>query len=204
MTIRDQETPEFAYGLRGYDRLQVDDYVTRLREYTSEVEDRAIEAERRVAVLQSERAKANRKLEDSVRREADLRRQVAEAGGENLPQRLAQILELARDEAEEMRVRAAAEVDAANEMAADRAGKIVEAARGEAEQLRAGATAEEQAIRRRIDELATIKTRTVEQLVHIEQALRAAVEHVEPDHEADIADKVEDDTQVLARLDAAS
>jgi hypothetical protein len=105
-----------------------------------------------------------------------------------------------------MRVRAAAEVDAANEMAADRAGKIVEAARGEAEQLRAGATAEEQAIRRRIDELATIKTRTVEQLVHIEQALRAAVEHVEPDHdhEADIADKVEDDTQVLARLDAAS
>src|SRR5688572_19797031 len=99
MSISNQEMPEFSPALRGYDRLQVDDYVGRLREYARELEERALGAEASLAGVQQELA--------------ELRRQVTLQSGGDLPPRLAHILQLAKEEAEEIRVAAREEADSA-------------------------------------------------------------------------------------------
>jgi DivIVA domain-containing protein len=46
MMMKQPERPEFATSIRGYDRLQVDDYLDRLIEITADAEERARTAER--------------------------------------------------------------------------------------------------------------------------------------------------------------
>ena len=45
ISIREQGSPDFSHSLRGYDREQVDEYISSLRDYTIQVEDRATAAE---------------------------------------------------------------------------------------------------------------------------------------------------------------
>ena len=97
MSIRNQEQPEFAQALRGYDRLQVDEYVARLHEYAVELEDRALSAEQALGPVQHEHE--------------ELRHRLAISGGGDLPTRLAQILDLAKEEAEAIRSNARREAD---------------------------------------------------------------------------------------------
>jgi cell division septum initiation protein DivIVA len=98
MSIRDQDLPEFAQGLRGYDRVQVDEYVQHLRDYATELEDRAINADTNLANCRDELV--------------ELRHKLLEAGGAELPARLAHILDIAKEEGEEMRTKAQADADA--------------------------------------------------------------------------------------------
>ena len=104
------DRPEFATSIRGYDRVQVDDYIERLSEIAEDAEERA-----RVA-------------------EAELEFSLQAIVGP----RVAQILELAAEEGRELRARMQAEADRMRyEARADEAA-LVEGARdvAEAERIR--------------------------------------------------------------------
>ena len=166
MSIRTQEFPEFAPALRGYDRLQVDGYVERLREYALEVEDRAISAEAALADLQQE--------------SGDLRRQLAATGGGELPQRLAHILDVANEEADEVRQRARAEADELSHRARGGAEQSRRRARAEAERIVADAVAARDAVQRQIRDLELTRARFLEGLAHIHQGIARVLEHPPP------------------------
>jgi cell division septum initiation protein DivIVA len=166
MSIRTQEFPEFAPALRGYDRLQVDGYVERLREYALEVEDRAISAEAALADLQQE--------------SGDLRRQLAAAGGGELPQRLAHILDVANEEADEVRQRARVEADELSHRARAGAEQSRRRARAEAERIVADAVAGRDAVQRQIRDLELTRARFLEGLGHIHQGIARVLEHPPP------------------------
>jgi chromosome segregation ATPase len=118
MTKRELDKPEFLIGLRGYDRQQVDDYIDRLRAVASEAEERARSAERldaaaadaikraRVALVQ-ERERAAESERRARAAQAELERKVHTTVGP----RIAQILDLAVEEAKDLRARAEVEAD---------------------------------------------------------------------------------------------
>ena len=166
MSIRTQEFPEFAPALRGYDRLQVDGYVERLREYALEVEDRAISSEAAFAELQQETG--------------DLRRQLAAAGGGELPQRLAHILDTANEEAEEVRSRARTESEELGRRARAAAEQSTRRARAEAERIVADAVAGRDAVHRQIQELELTRNRFLEGLRHINEGISRLLDHSPP------------------------
>ena len=91
MSIRDEEAPEFSHALRGYDRVQVDEYLAGFREYVIQVEDRAVAAETALV---------------------ECRRELASPGSGGISERLAAILQLANEEADEIRARVKAEGEA--------------------------------------------------------------------------------------------
>src|ERR1051325_3287380 len=99
MSIREQDAPDFSQSLRGYDRAQVDDYVGWLRTAAAQAEDRAIRAESALAQCRRELASTP-----------------TTAG---ISERLAAILQLASEEADEMRVRARDESEARMREAAE-------------------------------------------------------------------------------------
>ena len=101
MSMRDQETPEFSFSLRGYDRVQVDEYVAELLAYVIEVEERAATAESALV---------------------ECRRELASPGSAGISERLAAILALANEEADQIRVHAQAEGAAMTQQAAERGG----------------------------------------------------------------------------------
>lgn len=112
-----EELPEFATVMRGYDRGQVDDYVTRLHEFIYDAEQRAGNAERRIA-------QSARRIEDLERElsRALERSSAPSAVYEGLGERVGAILRLASEEAESVR-----------EAARDEANEIKDAARREKE-----------------------------------------------------------------------
>ena len=119
MTKKELDKPEFLIGLRGYDREQVDDYVDRLRVLVSEAEERAQAAERRYDAAAADAIKLLRATEGQERRravEAEQRAQALEGELErnthtSVAPRIAQIFELAVDEANDLRARAEVEAD---------------------------------------------------------------------------------------------
>jgi cell division septum initiation protein DivIVA len=112
-----QSSPEFAVAIRGYDRLQVDDYLARLQRLLDEAEERARDAE---AQLMSDSAHAS------------------------VGSRVGEIFELALAEARE--VRTAAEQEARGRVAAARASaeEILEEARAKAERITQESRAEQE------------------------------------------------------------
>src|SRR5437773_5277693 len=52
--LQDQALPEFAVAMRGYDRLQVDEYIEGLNRWLEEAQTRMGEAEARAASLETE------------------------------------------------------------------------------------------------------------------------------------------------------
>jgi DivIVA domain-containing protein len=105
------EQPRFATSMRGYDRLQVDDYVARLRDIVMDAEERA-------------------RLAES---ELEFSRHAT------VGPRVSQILDLAVDEAKELRGRVDAEVELTRSNARAQCEEIVARARDEAAQTRADA-----------------------------------------------------------------
>jgi DivIVA domain-containing protein len=162
MSLRNQEQPEFAQALRGYDRVQVDGYLERLREYTIEVEDRALNAESNLAEQQQAFA--------------DLQRQLAAAGGGELPHRLAHILDLAREEADEIRVRAHKEADEVLAKANAAAEKVRTRARAEAQRTVADAAALRAALERQVNDLEDTRHQVTDRLSELATHLKRAID----------------------------
>jgi hypothetical protein len=117
--LGEQDLPEFATVMRGYDRGQVEDYVTRLQEFLHDAEVRATNADRRLS--QSQRRMDD--LERDLSRAAEQAERPATAY-DGLGERIATILRLAADEADSIRAAARQDADA-----------TVEEARREREQL---------------------------------------------------------------------
>jgi cell division septum initiation protein DivIVA len=150
--------PEFTTGLRGYDRLQVDDYIEQLHGLVTEAEERARAAEE------------------------DLEYSQHTATGP----RISEILELAVEEARELRERAAADSAQTLGTAHAEAEQLVGAARTKAAEVEAQIEHDrEQAVREiaarhaqaesRLNELAGRKASLLADLNHLREALAAAV-----------------------------
>jgi len=136
MSMKEQYTPEFAQAFRGYDREQVDGYVAWLR-------DVAIQAEDRVGRAESALAQCRRELASSP----------TTAG---ISERLAAMLQLATEEAADIRQRAQRDSDATVADAFARAERTVD----DANQLR-------DAIQREIDELTEIREQLLQHLIEL-------------------------------------
>jgi DivIVA domain-containing protein len=107
------EQPRFATSMRGYDRLQVDDYVERLRDIVTDAEERA-------------------RLAES---ELEFSRHAT------VGPRVSQILDLAVEEAKDLRERVDAEVELTRSHARAQCEEIVARARDAGAQIRADAEA---------------------------------------------------------------
>jgi cell division septum initiation protein DivIVA len=105
------EQPRFASAMRGYDRLQVDDYIARLGEIVSDAEERA-------------------RLAES---ELEFSRHAT------VGPRVSQILDLAVEEAKELRERVDAEVERVRSQARAQCDEMVARARDTSAQIRAEA-----------------------------------------------------------------
>jgi cell division septum initiation protein DivIVA len=136
MSIKEQEPPAFAHALRGYDRAEVDEYVAWLRAQGIQAEDLAGQAE-------SALAQCRRELASSP----------TTAG---ISQRLAAMLQLATEEAEEIRERARTDAEATTRGASDQAERTIDEA-----------TRQRDAIQREIDELSTIREQLLQRLIEL-------------------------------------
>jgi cell division septum initiation protein DivIVA len=136
MSIREQEPPEFAHAFRGYDREQVDEFVAWVRSQAIDAEDRAGRAETALAQCRRELASSP-----------------TTAG---ISERLAAMLQLATEEAADIRARAQADSDTTVADAFARAERTVD----EANQLR-------DAIQREIDELSEIREGLLQRLIEL-------------------------------------
>src|SRR5215207_11417872 len=136
MSMREQEAPEFAQAFRGYDREQVDGYVAWMRDAAIQAEDRAGRAETALAQCRRELASSP-----------------TTAG---ISERLAAMLQLATEEAADIRARAQSDSDATVADAFARAERTVD----EANQLR-------DAIQREIDELSEIREQLLGRLIEL-------------------------------------
>ena len=145
MSMRDQEAPEFSFSLRGYDRVQVDDYVAELLGYVIQVEERAATAESALV---------------------ECRRELASPGSAGISERLAAILALANEEADQIRVRAQAEGVATTQQAAAVAERTV-----------AGAHQQRDAVQREIDDLTATREVLFQRLVELGNEIRDATVH---------------------------
>lgn len=136
MSIKEQEPPAFAHALRGYDRAEVDEYVAWLRAQGVQAEDLAGQAE-------SALAQCRRELASSP----------TTAG---ISQRLAAMLQLATEEAEEIRERARTDAETTTRGASDQAERTIDEA-----------TRQRDAIQREIDELSTIREQLLQRLIEL-------------------------------------
>jgi cell division septum initiation protein DivIVA len=145
MSIRDQGAPEFTHSFRGYDPTQVDDYVVRCGEYMVQVEERAAAAE---SALQQ------------------CRRELASAPGTaGVSQRLAAILQLAEEEADQIRTRARTDSETTTQRAASLAARTI-----------SDANEQRDAIQREIDDLSATREGLVQRLVDLLGAIHDATE----------------------------
>jgi cell division septum initiation protein DivIVA len=145
MSIREQGAPEFAHSFRGYDHTQVDDYVARCSEYMMQLEERATAAE--LALQQCRRELASAPVTAGV------------------SQRLAAILQLAEEEADQIRSRARADGESTTERASS-----------EAERTVSDANQQRDAIEREIDDLSTVREGLVQRLVELLGQIHEATE----------------------------
>jgi hypothetical protein len=145
MSISERQAPDFSHALRGYDRAQVDEYLASYAEYSVHVEERA------------------RKAETAL---AQCRRELASSPGTvGISERLASILQLANEEAEEIRERARTESEA-----------MTLAARSEAERTVNDALQHRDSIQREIDELSDIREELLQRLIALSGQIVEATE----------------------------
>ncbi len=136
------EQPQFAQGLRGYDRDQVDEYVATLTSWVAEWRDRAIAAEAELHQLRDQVEGLHGRLERAEGQAAVTTPESLQAAGE----RVGRILQSAFQAAEETRADAAAE---AERLRADAAAEAEETLR----QARDGAAAQLGEAQRRAEEV---------------------------------------------------
>lgn len=164
MSIRNQEMPEFSPAIRGYDRLQVDDYLARLREYALELEERALNSEAALAGAQQELA--------------ELRRKATLTSGGDIPPRLAHILQLAKEEADEVRVRARAEADEMTNNARNALDDARRRARAEGDRIVADAVGCKKTVERQVKDLERTREEIVGRLRDVGRELGDTIERV--------------------------
>lgn len=167
------DLPEFATVMRGYDRGQVEDYVTRLQEFLHDAEQRAAHADRRLA--QTQRKIAD--LERELARAADLAT-TSGAAYDQLGERISTILRLAAEEADSIRSGARNEAES-----------IVEEAQREADQSRIAAEHALTELSRRRDGVVAELNRVRDILTTL--GLSGEEERGEPDVLQDAASKTE-------------
>ena len=136
MSMREQEAPEFAHAFRGYDREQVDGYVAWVRDAAMQAEDRAGRAESALAQCRRELASSPTTT--------------------GISERLAAMLQLATEEAADIRARAQSDSDATVADAFARAERTVD-----------DANALRDAIQREIDELSDIREQRLQRLIEL-------------------------------------
>jgi cell division septum initiation protein DivIVA len=148
------ELPQFANVMRGYDRGQVDDYVSRLNDFVEDAERRAERAERALA----EANRRSERLADELRQALD-RSSGPPQPHDGLGERLESILRLATEEAEAIQQRARAEAEELTDTARRMADQEIENAERELSRIserRDGVVGE---LRRVQDVLATLGLR---------------------------------------------
>ncbi len=145
MSISERQAPDFSQAFRGYDRAQVDEYLTSYTEYSVQVEERA------------------RKAETAL---AQCRRELASSPGTvGISERLASILQLANEEAEEIRERARTESEATTLAAASQAERTVN-----------DALRQRDAIQREIDDLSDVREELLQRLIALSGRIVEATE----------------------------
>lgn len=145
MSISAQPEPQFARSVRGYDRFDVDEYVVSVREYVEELETRAAAAE--AALL-------------------ECRRELASPGSGGISERLAAILQLANEEAEEVRAKAAADAVTVTNHAAREAEDMISAAREQ-----------RLVLQQEIDRQTAIRDELLQRLAHLAAMVDEARQH---------------------------
>jgi len=157
--------PEFAAAMRGYDRVQVDEYVDRLHTLIAKTEDRARAAES----------------------------QVEFGAHATVGPRVTQIFELAIAETEELRAQVQADADRLSSDAQRRADEVVAAAervaenivvqaRSQGEDELAKIEGEREIVRRQVDALEARKSHLVDELRRLQGALGIAADSVAESH----------------------
>jgi cell division septum initiation protein DivIVA len=136
MSVSEQAAPEFTQAFRGYDRTQVDAYVVWMR-------DQVVQSEARAGRAETALAQCRRELASSP----------TTAG---ISERLTAMLQLATEEAADIRTRAQTDSDATVADAFARAERTVD----EANRLR-------DAIQREIDDLSTIREQLLQRLIEL-------------------------------------
>lgn len=188
MSHIDIDNPEFTAAIRGYDKVQVDDYIERLQSFASEAEERARAAES----------------------ELEFSRHTT------VGPRVTEILELAVAEAKELRDRAGRECDDVRAEARRTAEEIRERSEREANEAREEIAAERRRAELAITQLEETKQALLGDLRQIHETLAQAAgiarpapgleapeepgveTDVEPPLEEDIAETVERDAVSLA------
>lgn len=176
------EQPEFAVAMRGYDRVQVDDYVARLQTLVAEADERVRVAESRI-----------------------------EAGAHaTVGPRVTQIFDLAIAESEDLRTRVQAQADALLADARTRAEELVATAEREAESITARARAqgeealvemqtERAMVRKQVDALEARKGHLIDELRRLQAALGSAADSVADIHATPPGWDDEGKTETLAQ-----
>lgn len=106
MGVRSDELPQFASVMRGYDRGQVDDFVSRLQDFLGDAERRAERAERAAA----ESGRRIERLTTELRQALD-RPTAAQTPYDGLGERIESMIRLAGEEGEAIRARAAEDAE---------------------------------------------------------------------------------------------
>jgi cell division septum initiation protein DivIVA len=163
--MNDTYVPEFTIAMRGYDRMQVADYLGRLREYAAELEIRLARAERAEADLRAAIADCQTENNELAAQVHGLTAERDAAAPAGLAPRLERILELAEEEASETRRAAVVEAAEVRQAARDEADTTLAAARAEAASAVAAAQAEADTVLAEAHRAADEATADVEDLL---------------------------------------
>jgi hypothetical protein len=166
--------PEFTIAIRGYDKLQVDEYVTHLQEAVEDAEDRARAAESELEVTRHT----------------------------TVGPRIGEIFELAVTEAKELQYRARSEFDEKISEGRENANKIVAEARQreaesreqiarDKEEARRDAEAARKRVELEIDQLNATKGALFDELTRLQDVLATATGIVAGEIEGGVADTIE-------------
>jgi cell division septum initiation protein DivIVA len=181
MSLRETDFPEFITAFRGYDRLQVDDYIERLRHYATQFEERALSAEPELNTAKLELARLRLQLDDVDTELVEARRLQREAANAELPQRLNQILNLASEEAESTREQARREAQEILNRTRTAAEEMLQRARRESETLMTEATRRRDGMEMQIVELDAARRTVIDHLTSVADEVRQTVaEHSAP------------------------
>ena len=114
MSDHPEQQPKFATTMRGYDRLQVDDYVRQVEDHVTRLGQATADAEERARLAESE---------------------LESRGHATVGARVTQILDLAEEEAKELRERANAEAELTRSQARSQCEEMIARARAGVREL---------------------------------------------------------------------
>jgi cell division septum initiation protein DivIVA len=159
--------PQFATAVRGYDRAQVDEYITRLHDWLADTEERARVSEIELADLGQQAETLGRQLV-SMERQSGL---PTPQSVTTYSTRMKEVMLQAVSAAQSFRDEAHAEGDTIRQAAQEEGGAILEQAHDEAAQLLRAAQIEHRNLRGEITELLATRERVVSELKELQDQL---------------------------------